>query len=272
MSDRKRLRASVPFSAWCVLVLGLLVFGPGRQLGFGLQEAGDAAQPDDAEIKESATKLHTIMTALIDSHNLAGHFPTAGSGWGYDQDQDSVRWYKHRPNLSWRVSLLPLIGETELFRQFNHDEPWDSPHIRLLLERMPEFYRTPGSAADAGFTNYLGVAGPNAAFHPTAGTYIGDFTDGTVTTLMLVEVPDAQAVPWTKPDDFRVGDDHAAIAINTLVGLREGGFLGCTADSSTYLISGEIPQESLRMLLIRNDERLMTPDEREKWLRYVAPK
>jgi hypothetical protein len=239
----------------------VLVFGPGHRIGFGLQDAGGAAQVDDAEVKESAKKLRTIMSALHDWHDQVGHFPPAASGWGDEE------WYKHRANLSWRVSLLPMLGETELFRQFRPNEPWDSPHNKLLLERMPEIFRTPSSRAAPGFTNYLGVAGPNSAFHPSAGISIGDIHDGTVTTLMLVEVPDAQAVPWTKPDDFLVANDDAAIAINTLVGLREGGFLGCTADGSTYLIPGEIPQDILRALLIRNDFRVVAPvPEREKWL------
>src|SRR5438046_1419781 len=30
--------------------------------------------------------------------------------------------------LSWRVQLLPYLGEGELYKQFHLDEPWDSDH------------------------------------------------------------------------------------------------------------------------------------------------
>ena len=43
--------------------------------------------------------------------------------------------------LSWRVHLLPFLGEKDLHKQFKLDEPWDSPHNRKLIGNIPEFYR-----------------------------------------------------------------------------------------------------------------------------------
>src|SRR5262249_39482337 len=50
-----------------------------------------------------------------------------------------------RPLLSWRVALLPHIGQESLYKQFNLDEPWDGPNNKKLLEKMPKVYAPPGA-------------------------------------------------------------------------------------------------------------------------------
>src|SRR5262249_52037192 len=42
--------------------------------------------------------------------------------------------------LSWRVALLPFLEQGNLYQQFKLNEPWDSPHNRTLLTRMPPVY------------------------------------------------------------------------------------------------------------------------------------
>ena len=49
--------------------------------------------------------------------------------------------------LSWRVHLLPYLGEEELYRRFRHAEPWFSDHNSKLIERMPAVY---GAGASGG--------------------------------------------------------------------------------------------------------------------------
>jgi hypothetical protein len=78
-------------------------------------------------------------------------------------------------NLSWRVLLLPLLGEKELFERFRMGEPWDSEHNRKLIPLMPKIYRAPGSKAGEGRTNYLGAIGPNAAFPQESAIMVPDF-------------------------------------------------------------------------------------------------
>jgi hypothetical protein len=45
-----------------------------------------------------------------------------------------------KPVLSWRVAILPELGYEALYRKFRLDEPWDSPHNKKLLPRMPIEY------------------------------------------------------------------------------------------------------------------------------------
>ena len=44
--------------------------------------------------------------------------------------------------LSWRVRLLPDLGQFNLYQQFRQDEAWDSEHNRQLIHQMPEIFRS----------------------------------------------------------------------------------------------------------------------------------
>src|SRR5262249_10290383 len=109
-----------------------------------------------------------------------------------------------RPLYSWRVLLLPHLGESDLYNEFHLDEPWDSPHNLQLLPRMPEVYQSPPPAvhSEPGKTFYQVIVGPGAAFEGKEGFRLSkeDFPDGTSNTFLVVEA--GTAVPWTKPADL----------------------------------------------------------------------
>jgi hypothetical protein len=111
-----------------------------------------------------------------------------------------------KPLLSWRVHILPYIGEEALYRQFKLDEPWDSPNNKPLIARMPAIYGTPeaNKRAGEGKTFYRGFTQRGAVFerfaNPNQKVQIVGVVDGTSNTIMVVEAGDA--VEWTKPDDF----------------------------------------------------------------------
>ena len=105
--------------------------------------------------------------------------------------------------MSWRVHILPFIDHNSLFKQFHLDEPWDSPHNRTLIDKMPSIYRMPMSKTEKGRTNYLLPVGGGAAFEADKPTTFKDITDGTSNTIMTVEVDDEHAVIWTKPEDLQ---------------------------------------------------------------------
>jgi beta-lactamase regulating signal transducer with metallopeptidase domain len=204
----------------------------------------------DRELQRSANNLNQIVSAILMYVDAAGHYPPVKAGWGYDRNKRE--WYRERPYLSWRVLILPMLGQKELFSKFKLNEPWDSENNRKLILLMPAIYRAPGSKANAGKTNYLGVVGPNAAFPDNGTITVPDFIDGTSKTILLVEVPDDAAVEWTRPEDFPA---DANDPMSKLVGLRAGGFLAACADSCPYFISKDTPREMLENLLCRNDRK-----------------
>ena len=72
-----------------------------------------------------------------------------------------------------------------LFKEFKLDEPWDSPHNKALLERMPAIFAVPGSPAEPGMTFYRGFSGKRTLFDPTVpeGVELATITDGTSNTI-----------------------------------------------------------------------------------------
>jgi uncharacterized protein (TIGR03067 family) len=63
--------------------------------------------------------------------------------------------------LSWRVQILPYLGDPDaarLFKQFRLDESWDSEHNRTLLAKMPKVYAAVSGRTRDGFTFCQGFA------------------------------------------------------------------------------------------------------------------
>jgi hypothetical protein len=108
--------------------------------------------------------------------------------------------------LSWRVQLLPYLGEDSLYQQFKLDEPWDSPPNKRLLAQMPKVYVHPLGDSDKraeGYTYYRVFVGLGAGFQfgqPTTSRRIDRNT-----TIMVVEA--AEPVPWTEPEELEFGPD-----------------------------------------------------------------
>jgi hypothetical protein len=154
------------------------------------------------------------------------------------------------------VHILPFIEQQALYDQFHLDEPWDSPHNKTLIAKMPEIYRCPNSVAkpDAGMTNYVGVVGKDGIFvRPKNGDRLGtgmrEIRDGTSNTIMTLEVPDETAVVWTKPTDFTPDKDEPT---KGLTGLRPGGFQAGFADGSVRFIAETIDVGMLQALFTKN--------------------
>lgn len=108
--------------------------------------------------------LRRILLALHQYREKYGHFPFPAS---YGRDQT--------PKLSWRVALLPFLGEDALYKEFHLDEPWLSEHNKSLIPRMPDVYRTPDIPTEAGKTRYRGFVhaetvwiGPQKSFTQVA--------------------------------------------------------------------------------------------------------
>ncbi len=141
-----------------------------------------------AQRAQSVNNLKQIGLALHNFHSTNNHFPA------------DVRGKDGKPLLSWRVQILPFIEQGGLFNEFKLDEPWDGPHNKALLERMPAAFAVPGSPAEPGMTFYRGFAGKGTIFDPAVpqGVDIARITDGTSNTIAVVEAK--EAVPWTKPE------------------------------------------------------------------------
>lgn len=130
-------------------------------------------------------------------------------GLALEQYRDTYRYFppafvadaNGRPLHSWRVLILPYLGQDDLYAAYDMNEPWDGPNNRKLVNRMPPAFRCPSiPAANASDTNYLAVVGPETVLGPGTPVSIGAIEDGFLNTLMVVE--STVAVNWMEPRDL----------------------------------------------------------------------
>lgn len=141
--------------------------------------------------------LKQIAIALQGYHDAHGCFPPA-----YISDEGG------RPMHSWRVLILPYIGQRALYEQYAFSEPWDGPNNRKLAGQIPSVYQCPSSNAAAGgrpATSYLAVVGPKNVWPRGKTTKLSDIRDGAAYTIMLVEVANSD-IHWMEPRDLSFED------------------------------------------------------------------
>jgi hypothetical protein len=162
-----------------------------------------------------------------------------------------------RPLLSWRVAILPYLGEEALFARFRLDEPWDSASNRALMPLMPHVYRYPGVVqAPRDETFFQVLVGPGTAFERDGLKMPADFPDGLGETILAVEA--TTAVPWTKPADLAYAPDRplpqfgAAIPGSSYRGRRSADFRVLLADGSVRVVYPRVPPIDLRPWITRN--------------------
>jgi len=155
------------------------------------------AATESSNRRERLDRFKQIAAGMINYDDTIKCFPPAAI-----RDKDG------KPLLSWRVDILPWIGQDELYNQFHLNEAWDSPHNRALIEKIPGVYMDLGSKATQmnyeGKTTVQVPVGPQTVFDKKEGTRFSEIKDGTSRTIFLVEVEPSKAVVWTKPEDWEV--------------------------------------------------------------------
>ncbi len=146
----------------------------------------------------ASQQLSEIVIAMHNYHKDLGQLPPVAN-----------LSKEGKPLLSWRVHLLPYLGEERLYKQFHLDEPWDSPHNLALLPQMPGMYQLPKYARQfpPGYTCYQLFVGEGAFMEIGKKRTLGMLTiaDGTDTLLGAIA---EDAVPWTKPADILFSADQ----------------------------------------------------------------
>jgi hypothetical protein len=153
-----------------------------------------------------------------------------------------------QPLLSWRVQMLPFLGETDLYGQFHLDEPWDSEHNRPLIAKMPEMFLSPASKHRAvdGLATYREVVGPHTAFPGREPIEWKQITDKGV-TILLVEVDDDHAVTWTKPEGLPFNPEHPSTGMGGQ--FKDGFYIADCGGGGRFLSNPPIDDEDMRGLL-----------------------
>lgn len=154
-----------------------------------------------------------------------------------------------KPLLSWRVHMLPFLGQEELYQQFNLKEPWDSPHNKALLEKIPAIYQCDG-VSQPGYTSFMTFTGKGTPFTGGRGPQLRKFTDGASNTILFVKAGADKAVPWTQPIDIPMNESNP---ISALGQATEGIFLCATADGAIRKITVGLPAQVLKNAIQPDD-------------------
>lgn len=105
------------------------------------------------------------------------------------------------PNLSWRVVILSYLEQyEELAGSFRKEEPWDGPHNRRSLRKIPDLFQPPQRQDEK--THLVLVTGPGTIYEDGRQARASSCSDGLEETILAVAVDDAFAVPWTSSQDY----------------------------------------------------------------------
>jgi hypothetical protein len=234
------------------------------------QEADVPTRRDALDFaREQAMKKRTwnnLKRLIVAMHDYAGLTKTAAFPPAFSSKDG-------QPLLSWRVALLPYIGQKALYEEFHLDEPWDSEHNKALITKMPDAYLAPTSRHKDGRTVYLTPRGDQTVFPGDKLVPFQQITDGLSNTIAIVELDDDFAVPWTKPDDWKFDPDHPSGGVrgakNRLKALLEqggntrvkplvgdhytGGFYAAFCDGAVRFISDKTSDANVKLAFIKND-------------------
>jgi hypothetical protein len=237
----------------------------------------------DTEYPRCVQNLLKIGLALHNHHDEAGSFPKA-----------AISDRQGRPGLSWRVAILPFLGQRELYARFKLDESWDSAHNKPLLAEMPAVYTCPSAPrGEPGFTHYRAFTGQGAflepaydkrlekvwwvgddgtkhyAGEPRGGLHIAAFTDGLSNTLMVVEAK--QSVAWTKPDELPFDPARPSDPLFGAGSSHHGGFNVVFADASVWFLPNGIAPGLFRALITRAGDEVVSLEGAARFQRGPEP-
>ncbi len=155
---------------------------------------------------------------------------------------------------SWRVLILPVLSQQELYNAYDFAEPWDGPNNRKLAGRIGNIYLRLGLDSDQiHTTSFVAVVGPQTMWHGSQPTNRNDLGDGSHDTLLVVEVPDGRFL-WMEPRDLEFGSMSFGINDTTGRGLgsRLGGVRVVSADGTLHTLPDDFDPKKLKAMLTAN--------------------
>ncbi len=225
VSGRVRRIVLVVWSIGIAVIVGVLWYA----VDFARQEAIHSS---------CSCPLGSLHLAMHNYHAAHGHFPSA-----YLVDKDGT------PIHSWRVLVLPYLGEQQLYDAYSFDEPWNGPNNIRVAHKMPEFYHCPSEPESESMTNYVVIVGKDTAFPFDQSTSYEDFRDGCANTILVAEIADSNIL-WTEPRDLAADTMSLSVNHESLPSIssarRRGPLVNTAGPITSYSLSRNLAPETLR--------------------------
>ncbi len=246
IADVKPKRSQVLWN-WFMFVLGSILIA---SIGVGLFTLVFLAafRPDAVPLigntapppPECKNNLRRIGEALQAYAKDKGHYPPA-----FVADETG------KPKHSWRVLILPYLGEDRLYAAYDMNQSWDSENNLQVGKRMPSVYRCAydPNAADQE-TSYMVINGPTLLFNGSESRKPSEITDAPGATIMVVEVANMGA-HWMEPVDLDGRSmDWSTNLLESGMGSHHpaGGLHVLMADGSVFHFGDMIPADELQAL------------------------
>ena len=184
---------------------------------------------------ETNEKLMHLGKALLEYHQKNGRLPPA-----VIQDKNGTPLY------SWRVLLLPLIGEEEIFKRWKLNEPWNSPNNKPLSEIAVPSY----GDFTTNKTAFRVFSGKNGLFDESTlenlskdGKSLTDVKDTLEKTILVIKA--GQKVAWAEPVEIPL---EASKDLPALGNVYPGGFQVLWANGKIGTLPETTPKENILML------------------------
>lgn len=186
--------------------------------------------------------LHQIAQAIRKYESDNGHFPPP-----YIADD------KGTPIHSWRVLILPYLGEKDLYDKYDFSKPWNHPYNLALAVRMPSVYRCPSDTSPLAdvTTTYVAVVGNQTVWPPSSTRIHADVRDGLSNTILLLEST-ASRTHWMAPSDASfssIGPVTKDGATLLLVSPHPGVSLCSFCDARVVPVSQHVTADRLEAML-----------------------
>lgn len=181
--------------------------------------------------------LKQIGLALHNYHDTYGAFPPALTMNAAGE-----------PMHSWRTLLLPYLDQKPLYDRLDLSKPWDDPVNAAVFEtaRVP-IYACPSNPLKPEQTTYLAIVTDRSVLRAGASCSLQEVTDGTDSTLVVLEIAPESAVPWMAPRDADAAVISAFLGPSKPVHVSGGNSL--LADGAVRLLSQNIDKNVLQSLI-----------------------
>ncbi|WP_437186590.1 DUF1559 domain-containing protein [Planctomicrobium sp. SH668] len=179
-------------------------------------------------------QLITIGQALRQYHEDYNSLPPA-----FVSNESGTRMH------SWRVLILPYLGENELYQEYDFAQPWNSDSNSKLIDKIPKSFRHPRPGKRVGATQTLAIVGDKGAWPGTTPLQYEQVTNTLSNTISIVADPESDVV-WTSPDDVSF-EEVAGWISESSRGTRTTQYL--MLDGSVRVFGRGIPRGQVEKLL-----------------------
>ncbi len=191
---------------------------------------------EPARRTQCMNNLHNIALALHNYEAAYGALPPA-----YTVDANG------KPLHSWRTLILPYLDEKRVYEKIDLSKSWDDPVNAEAAKTVLSIYHCPSDLSPPNYTTYFASVAPNGCFRLTDHRRLSEITDGLSETLLVIEVPSDQSVPWMSPQD---ADESLVMSIGPDSKLvHTSGFNVAFCDGRARYFSADTPAATRRAII-----------------------